>query len=378
MRSKRGNPGDGMAAHRSHHQARADLRVVAQLQKLSYNDCCTRREPQTWYKRMTVSTAWVPLKRDSLLSEKSDFPVHARTAHALTAAAAADYLRRGQSNNAIPSLNTSPLADWRWAVAPLPPNYTKMIETIILTPWIDIAILLMSTTATWQRCRGVCHCGWWWGCGRRRRWIRKLSLEHEEALGNAAHDQVTAREEGVNTPGACELGLVALRLGVEVGHLIHCVVRLNLQDAQACTVVRLVDVVTRDVVVVVNGCNRMPEFGIHHRVCQICHIEDIGLRVLVSGILLVQLVVHIGERMVVVEPALMRVVAAIVWCSGNQHWLSPPTTCCPAHINDRHGVLIVRETDLLASMSGVRTAVNNALGIVRVAIGAETTPRKIC
>merc|ERR1712014_466585 len=133
-----------------------------------------------------------------------------------------------------------------------------MIETIILTPWVGVAILLVSTTATWQRCRGVRHCGWCWGCRRRRCWIRKLSLEHEEALGNAAHNQVTAREKGVDTPGACELRLVTFRLGVEVGHLLHRVVRLNLQDAQACTIVPLVDVVARDVVVVVDGCNRMP------------------------------------------------------------------------------------------------------------------------
>lgn len=146
----------------------------------------------------------------------------------------------------------------------------------------------------------------------------------------------------------------------------------DIYDAQPGAVVGLVRQAIDDVLVVVDGLLRALVNAAEDGVRQVLDVDDVRRRVLVLRrarlLLLVELVVEEEVLVVGRYPALMRVRRAVVRRARElgRHR-------APVDVDDRQGVLVVVEADLLALVRGLGAPVDDALRVVDVAVVGDAS-----
>ena len=120
----------------------------------------------------------------------------------------------------------------------------------------------------------------------------QLRLDNGEALDGVDGDH-TAREKREYIPSAIELRPITARVNIEVADFAQVGRRqvLDLEDPKPPLIVRLVDQIPNDVLVVIDCRNSRQVAANEDWVCRIEHVPDIGLRV-VPEVLLILFVVH--------------------------------------------------------------------------------------
>ena len=191
--------------------------------------------------------------------------------------------------------------------------------------------------------------------------------QHEQALLDPAHDDDPAREEGVVAPGPVEAREVIGGVDVEEAHLAQGAGGdpAQIDHAQAAPVVGLEGVVAADVLVVVDRRARALVDRVHVGGGETGHVPDVGARVVVE-VELVLLVVHQEPRVVLGQPALVRVAPARV--PGARELDGSGLV---RHVHDRQRVAVRAEADLAAVVGGVGAVVRHTLGLVGVAVIAH-------
>ena len=127
---------------------------------------------------------------------------------------------------------------------------------------------------------------------RRAGYSCQLRLDDGEALDGVDGDRPT-REKREYIPSAIKLRPITARVNIEVtdfAQISRCQV-LNFEDPKPPLIVRLVDQIPNDVLVVIDCGNRRQVAAYEDRVCRVEHVPDIGLGV-VPKVLLIQFVVH--------------------------------------------------------------------------------------
>src|SRR5688572_11398865 len=133
-------------------------------------------------------------------------------------------------------------------------------------------------------------------------------------------------------------------------------------------VVGLVSNTVNDVLVVVDGADGRLVDTTEDGEGEVSDVDDVGGGVAVSGravsLLLIELVIE--EQVAVVisgSPALVGVGSTVVGGAGEL-----PGQGTARDVDDGQGILVVVEADLLAAVLGLGTLVDDALGVVDVAI----------
>ncbi len=127
---------------------------------------------------------------------------------------------------------------------------------------------------------------------RRAGYSCQLRLHNGEALDGVDGDR-PAREKREYIPSAIELRPITARENIEVADFAQVGRRqvLDLEDPKSRLIVRLVDQIPNDVLVVID-CRKSRQVAAYEDwICRVEHVPDIGLRV-VPEVLLIQFVVH--------------------------------------------------------------------------------------
>ena len=119
----------------------------------------------------------------------------------------------------------------------------------------------------------------------------QLRLDDREALDGVDGDR-PAREKREYIPSAIELRPITARVNIEVADFAQVGRRqvLDLKDPKPPLVVRLVDQIPNDVLVVIDCRNSRQVAAYEDWICRVEHVPDKGLRV-VPEVLLIQFVV---------------------------------------------------------------------------------------
>ena len=181
-----------------------------------------------------------------------------------------------------------------------------------------------------------------------------------------AHDDVPRCEVGVVGPSAVELGRIARRVHVEIGHPFELALRHvgEVEDLKSSAVVGLVDEALVGVHVVVDGRGRPHVRSDEGHVVEVLHIEDVGAgvdRALIEFVTDQQVFVVLGQ------PTLVGVGGRGVPCGAEQDGVAGI-----GHVHDGDGVFVEAEGDLLAGILRVGTDVVHDLGVVAVSVFRET------
>ena len=141
---------------------------------------------------------------------------------------------------------------------------------------------------------------------------RDLWLNECHAFDCIDTDDAT-REERVGVPRAIELSRIACGVDIERSDFtqICCGEVLDLENAQACLIVRLIDEVSDDVHVVVDGGKRRFVRSHDHWEVEIHEVPHIGSGI-VARLLFVEFVIHQEVALVGCEPSLVAVANASV------------------------------------------------------------------
>ena len=214
------------------------------------------------------------------------------------------------------------------------------------------------------------------GGHRRRRGADRTGelRAHQRQSLDGVDGHHSAREEGIDVPSPVELAGVVGGIDIEVAQFAETRAAgiLDLQDPQARPVVGLVDEIPHHVEVVIDRPH-IRGMGTHdYRSVEIRHVPYIGTRV-VGTVLFVELVVHQEVALVLREPALVAVRRARVGRPGQLEG-----GALVGHVDDRQRVFVGRQADLLAVVGAVRSGVDHALNIVRVAVPRVAARRKRC
>ena len=210
--------------------------------------------------------------------------------------------------------------------------------------------------------------------GRRDKTVRHLGraaqfgLQDKESTVDVADPDHATGIVGIVAPGAIEVGAVAGRIGVEEGRLAQraAVDLREVEDAQAALVVRLVGVALVHVHVVVDRGRGTVVEELEMRSLEILHVPDVGARV-VAVVLLVELVVDEEMTAVVGQPTLVGIARSGV--AGARQLLRAGLV---AHVNDGQRVLVRGEADFVADEIRIGPVVVDALGVMGIAVRAET------
>lgn len=151
----------------------------------------------------------------------------------------------------------------------------------------------------------------------------------------------------------------------------------HIQDTKTSSVVRLVSKTVVDVLVVIDTLDfRLVETRVD-RLLQVGDVEDVAHRELISrrtgAFFLVDLVIQdqAGLPHWIVDPALVRIGCSNVRRAGDD--LCGLRTGFVGYVVDGQGVFIVAVANVLAVVASVGTAVDDALGVVDVAVLRSAT-----
>ena len=180
-----------------------------------------------------------------------------------------------------------------------------------------------------------------------------------------AHNHVAGGEVGVVAPRAVELGGVAGRVHIEVGHPLELALAhvVEVEDLEAGPVVGLVDQALMGVHVVVDGRRGAHVGADQADVVQVLYVEDVGARV---DRALIELVADQQVFVVLGQPALVGVGRRGVARGAEQHRVSGI-----GHVHDGHGILVETEGNLLSRVLRIGPDVVHDLGVVAVAVLGE-------
>ena len=194
---------------------------------------------------------------------------------------------------------------------------------------------------------------------------RDVGPEDKQALLDVAHNHVAGGEVGVVAPRAVELGGVAGRVHIEVGHPLELALAhvVEVEDLEAGPVVGLVDQALMGVHVVVDGRRGAHVGADQADVVQVLYVEDVGARV---DRALIELVADQQVFVVLGQPALVGVGRRGVARGAEQHRVSGI-----GHVHDGHGILVETEGNFLARVLCIRPDVVHDLGVVAVAVLGE-------
>lgn len=206
------------------------------------------------------------------------------------------------------------------------------------------------------------------------------TADRVEAALDGADENITALKVGVDGPGTVKGGLAAnlvvLGVDVEIGHLLKTGARIilvdggDVDDARTRAVVCLPRQAVDNILVVVDGALgafvHAPEYGVG----QILNVDNVGGGMLVGSraglVLLVELVVQQQVAVILGDPALVGVGGTVV---GGARQLARHGAA--RDVDDGQGVLVEVEADLPALVSLLGAAVDDALGVVDVAVGGH-------
>jgi hypothetical protein len=212
-----------------------------------------------------------------------------------------------------------------------------------------------------------------------------LDLDEESTLLNGVDEDVARLEASIARPAADELedaatlSGVVLTVDVEPTDLVDAAAvgllgdGRDVEDAETSAVVGLVAVVAEDVLVVVDGLAGRLVVASLLGVLEVTDVPDEGGGVAVgtgaAAVVLVVLVVEDEELLVlgVEDPALVGVGGALVAGDGDELGV-----LLVGDVVDGEGVLVVAVADLAALVLLVGALVDQALGVVDVAVGGRT------
>lgn len=208
-----------------------------------------------------------------------------------------------------------------------------------------------------------------------------VDLESKQTTLNAVHNDRTRLKPGVNTPSTIKLrGRISIVLGVtvKVCQLLHRAtsrIRRNttgIHHAQPRAIVGLVRNTINDILVVVNGLDRALVLASPDGVGERRNIKNVrggmGILAILAALDFVQLIIEKEILEVRVNvPSLVGVGAlAVETLVGDARHDS--RLLLVGHIVDGEGVLVVAEADLVTLEVLVDAAVDDALGVVDVAV----------